>query len=72
VNGAQQIELMQARIRSCATLPDTLAAGFDAFETIRWHARQCEDRAPELFAAFMTATSREMVFEMTTSRSISI
>jgi hypothetical protein len=57
VNGVQQIEVMQARIRSCATLPDALAAGFDAFETIRWHARQCEDRAPELFAAFMTTAA---------------
>lgn len=48
---------MQARIRSCATLPDSLAAGVDAFETIRLHARQCEDRAPELFAAFMTTAA---------------
>ena len=57
MNGALQIEVMQARIQSCATLPDTLTAGFDAFETIRLHARQCEGRAPELFAAFMTTAA---------------
>lgn len=57
MNGALQIQVMQARLRSCATLPDTLTAAFDAFDTIRLHARQCEDRAPELFAAFMTTAA---------------
>jgi len=46
---------IQARLGQAANLPDTLAASFDAFETIRLLARDCEDRMPALFAAFMTA-----------------
>jgi hypothetical protein len=46
---------MEARLRAAATLPDALAAGFDAFEIIRLLARDCEDRVPGLFAAFMNA-----------------
>ena len=41
-------------LRGAASLPDTLVAGFNAFEAIRQLARGCEDRAPALFAAFMT------------------
>jgi hypothetical protein len=46
---------IEARLRAAATLPDTLAAGFDAFEIIRLLARDCEDRVPRLLAAFMMA-----------------
>lgn len=43
-----------ARLRQAASLPQLLAAGFDAFEAIRLTARDCQDRVPALFAAFMT------------------
>ena len=42
------------RLRQAASLPEILAAGFDAFEAIRLAARDCQDRVPGLFAAFMT------------------
>jgi hypothetical protein len=45
---------IMTRLRDAASLPDTLAAGFDAFEAIRRLARDCENTAPALFAAFMT------------------
>jgi hypothetical protein len=50
--GAGSIE---ARLEQAASLPETLAASFDAFEIIRMAARGCQDRVPALFAAFMTA-----------------
>ena len=34
---------IMTRLRGATTLPDTLAAGFDAFEVIRHLARDCED-----------------------------
>jgi hypothetical protein len=43
-----------ARLRQAGSLPEVLAAGFDAFEAIRISARHCQDKVPELFAAFMT------------------
>ena len=46
---------VEVRLRQAATLPDMLAASFDAFEVIRFLARGNEDRVPALFAAFMTA-----------------
>jgi hypothetical protein len=46
---------IEARVRLAVGLPETLAAGFDAFEAIRMSARAWQDRVPELFAAFMTA-----------------
>src|SRR5262249_5746867 len=46
---------IQVRLEQAASLPETLAAGFDAFEVIRLAARECQDRAPSLFGAFMTA-----------------
>jgi hypothetical protein len=46
---------IQARLEQAATLPETLAAGFDAFELIRMAARDSQDQVPELFATFMTA-----------------
>jgi hypothetical protein len=46
---------MAARLRQAASLPEVLAAGFDAFEAIRMTARDCQDQVPALFAAFMTA-----------------
>jgi len=42
-------------LRQAATLPDVLAASFDAFEVIRLLARASEDQVPALLAAFMTA-----------------
>jgi hypothetical protein len=50
-----QIGRVTARLRAADSLAATLAAGFDALEVIRAGARDCEDRAPELFAAFMLA-----------------
>src|SRR5215470_1284743 len=41
-------------LRMAAGLPETLAAGFDAFEVIRMTARHWQDRAPGLFASFMS------------------
>jgi hypothetical protein len=46
---------IMTRLRGATTLPDTLAAAFDAFEVIRHLARDCEDKFPAQFAAFMTA-----------------
>jgi hypothetical protein len=45
---------IMTRLRDAASLPDTLAVAFDAFEAIRRVARDCEDRVPGLLAAFMT------------------
>jgi hypothetical protein len=45
---------IEARLRQAASLPETLAAGFDAFEAIRTVARGYQDQARGLFAAFMT------------------
>jgi hypothetical protein len=42
------------RLRQAASLPEVLAVGFDAFEAIRLAARDCQERVPGLFAAFMT------------------
>jgi hypothetical protein len=44
-----------ARLRDSRTIAELLDAAFDAFEFIRLVARACEDRVPELFAAFMLA-----------------
>jgi len=49
-----EISGITTRLREAASLPDTLAAGFDAFETVRQLARGSEDAVPALFAAFMT------------------
>jgi hypothetical protein len=46
---------IEARLEQAASLPEALTAGFDAFEIIRTAARSCQNRAPRLFAAFMTA-----------------
>ncbi|MGE5289522.1 MAG: hypothetical protein ACM3ML_20450 [Micromonosporaceae bacterium] len=50
-----EINRMMARLNAAGGLAGTLVAGFDAFEVIRAAARDCEDRAPELFAAFLLA-----------------
>ena len=50
-----ELDACTARVHSSATLAELLEAGFDAFEVIRLVARACEDWAPDLFAAFMTA-----------------
>jgi hypothetical protein len=44
-----------ARVRGSSSVADLLDAAFDGFEVIRQVARACEDRVPELFAAFITA-----------------
>lgn len=43
-----------ARLEQAASLPEVLAAGFDAFEVIRITARHHQGQVPALFAAFMT------------------
>jgi hypothetical protein len=48
-------EAIMARLRDARSLPELLAASFDAFETIRVLARGSEHVVPSLFAAFMTA-----------------
>jgi hypothetical protein len=48
------VEVIVARLRDARSLPELLAASFDAFETIRVLARGSEDIEPSLFAAFMT------------------
>jgi len=53
-DSVEEISGIMTRLREAASLPDTLAAGFDAFEAIRRLARDCEDKVPALFAAFMT------------------
>jgi Flp pilus assembly protein TadB len=45
---------IEAQLRQAASLPEILAAGFDAFEAIRMTARDCQDQVPALFATFMT------------------
>ena len=54
VNDMTPADGIAARLRIAAGLSETLAAGFDAFEAIRMTAREWQDRAPGLFAAFMT------------------
>ena len=49
------VKAITARLRDARSLPELLAASFDAFEAIRVIARGSEDIAPSLFAAFMTA-----------------
>jgi len=44
---------IEARLRQASSLPEALDVSFDAFEAIRMAARDCQDRVPELFAAFM-------------------
>ncbi|HEY5361484.1 MAG TPA: hypothetical protein VIJ82_27990 [Streptosporangiaceae bacterium] len=53
-DGLPNLQEAEVRLRAATGLPELLSAGFDAFEVIRVLARSCEDRAPELFAAFMT------------------
>jgi hypothetical protein len=52
----KELDAIAARLRGGTTLADLLDAGFDAFEVIRLVARAGEDLAPELFAAFITAS----------------
>jgi hypothetical protein len=49
------ISQIAGQVEGSATLADLFDAGFAAFETIRLAARACQDQAPELFAAFLTA-----------------
>ncbi len=55
VSDVPVIDDIEFRLHQAASLPQLLSASFDAFEAIRTTTRDCEDRAPELFAAFMTA-----------------
>jgi hypothetical protein len=50
-----ELRAVTARVAGSATISGLLEASFDAFEVIREVARACEDRVPELFAAFMVA-----------------
>lgn len=50
-----ELGAITARVADSVTIPEALDAGFDAFEVIRLMARACENRGPELFAAFMVA-----------------
>jgi hypothetical protein len=50
-----ELGAVTARVAGSTTLAGLLDASFDAFEAIRQVARGCEDRAPELFAAFVVA-----------------
>ena len=49
------VEAIMARLQGALSLPELLAASFDAFEAIRVLARGSEDKVPSLFAAFMSA-----------------
>ena len=60
----EELHAIASRLRGGSTLAELLAAGFDAFETIRRAARACEDRTPDLFAAFMTAGHLPVVAEL--------
>jgi hypothetical protein len=53
----REIELSDGCLRRATSLPDLLAAGFDAFEVIRRLARQSQGKAPDLLAAFMSAAT---------------
>jgi hypothetical protein len=46
---------IETRLRRAASLPQTLEAGFDAFEAIRIAARSYQDQMPALLPAFMSA-----------------
>jgi hypothetical protein len=52
--GWPAIDEAEALLRDAGSLKDLLAASAEAFEALRLVARHCEDRAPELLAAFMT------------------
>ena len=54
VSDVPAINDVEVRLHRAASLPQVLSASFDAFEAIRMTARDHEDRAPELLAAFMT------------------
>jgi hypothetical protein len=54
VNEVPEAASIGTRLERAASLPDVLAAGFDAFEAIRITARHHQDQVPALFAAFMT------------------
>jgi hypothetical protein len=55
VSGMPEANSIEVRLEQAASLPEALAAGFDAFEVIRIAARDSQDQVPGLFAAFMTA-----------------
>jgi hypothetical protein len=54
VNEVPEATSIGTRLGQAASLPEVLAAGFDAFEAIRITARHHQDQVPALFAAFMT------------------
>ncbi len=53
VSDVPEANSIEVRLEQAASLPEALAAGFDAFEVIRIAAREFQDRMPGLFAAFM-------------------
>jgi hypothetical protein len=54
VNQVPEATSIGTRLEQAASLPEVLAASFDAFEAIRITARYHQDQVPALFAAFMT------------------
>jgi hypothetical protein len=48
------VEAITSRLRGARSVPELLAASFDAFEVIRVLARSSEDIVPSLLPAFMT------------------
>ena len=54
MNEVPEAASIGTRLEQAASLPEVLAAGFDAFEAIRVTARHHQDQVPALFAAFMT------------------
>jgi hypothetical protein len=54
VNEVPEETSVGTRLEQAGSLPDVLAAAFDAFEAIRITARHHQDQVPALFAAFMT------------------
>jgi hypothetical protein len=53
----QMVNQARAQVQLAASVPDVLAAAFDAFEVIRMCARVCEDQELGPFAAFMATAN---------------
>jgi hypothetical protein len=60
VSTVSETSTIESRLQRAASLSETLAAGFDAFEAIRIAARTHQDQLPALFPAFMTAADAEV------------
>src|SRR5258708_22287269 len=53
VSDVPKANSLEVRLGQADSLPEVLGLSFDAFEVIRIAARNCQDRVPGLFAAFM-------------------